>query len=108
MFLSGDEHRASIATAELRDATGALLTRLHSIHTAAMRAPFPFANAVPEDIVESEVLEIPDGGTTIFCSVEALRPAPGDGPTFLTVRAEAGLWKLDCEFADGVVRPLTL
>jgi hypothetical protein len=108
VFLSGDEHRASIATAELRDANGALRTRLHSIHTAAMRAPFPFANALAEDIVESEVLEIQDNGTTIFCSVEAIRPAPGDGPTFLAIRAEAGLWKLDCEFADGVVRTLAL
>ena len=54
VFLSGDEHRGCIASIELRNSIGTVLARVHSIHTAAMYAPFPFANSLDEDIVPSE------------------------------------------------------
>lgn len=108
VFLSGDEHRGCVATIDLCDAFGSLITRVHSIHTAAMYAPFPFANSIDEDIVASETINIVDGAANYKCVVNATRPPAGDGVTFLRVRQNAGIWKLDCEFAHGTLPPLTL
>jgi pimeloyl-ACP methyl ester carboxylesterase len=108
VFLSGDEHRGCVATIDLCDASGSLITRVHSVHTAAMYAPFPFANSLDEDIVTSETIDIVDGAVTYKCVVNATRPPAGDGVTFLRVSREAGVWKLDCEFAHGTLPPLTL
>ena len=33
---------------------------------------------------------------------------PGDGVTFLSVRQDGAAWKLDYEFADGMVQTLVL
>jgi phosphodiesterase/alkaline phosphatase D-like protein len=109
VFLSGDEHRACVATADLYDASGSLITRVHSIHTAAVHAPYPFANSLDEDIVQSERIDVVGATGTYQCVVNATRPPPGDGVTFLRVRqAAAGIWLLDYEFADGTVRTLTI
>ncbi len=81
---------------------------MHSVHTAAMYAPFPFANSLDEDIVTSETIDIVDGAVTYKCVVNATRPPAGYGVTFLRVRQDAGVWKLDCEFAHGTLPPLTL
>ncbi|OCP35236.1 alkaline phosphatase D family protein [Ensifer sp. LC163] len=108
VFLSGDEHRACVATVDLCNEDGSLITRLHSIHTAAMFAPYPFANGIDEEIVDSETIAIPDGARTYRCVVNATRPAPGDGATFLRVRSVGTGWELDCEFGDGAVQTLTI
>jgi hypothetical protein len=109
VFLSGDEHRGCIASIELRDSGGTVLARVHSIHTAAMYAPFPFANSPDEDIVApSESFDVVFGGTTYTCVVNARRPPAGDGPTFLRVRNASGTWWLDYEYADGGVQTLML
>ncbi|MDP9631042.1 UNVERIFIED_ORG: choline dehydrogenase-like flavoprotein [Ensifer adhaerens] len=108
VFLSGDEHRGCIATVDLCDEDGSLITRLHSIHTAAMFAPYPFANGIDEEIVDSEAIEIRNGAKTYRCVVNATRPAAGDGATFLRVRAAAAGWELDCEFGDGAIQTLTI
>jgi cholesterol oxidase len=88
VFLSGDEHRDCVAAAELRETSGALITRVHSIHAAAVYAPYPFANSLDEDIVASETIHIagPGGSYHYDCVVSATRPAAGDGVTFLSVR----------------------
>lgn len=107
VFLSGGERRACLATADLFDADGSV-TRIHSIHTAAMFAPYPFANGIDEEIVESETIEFRSGAKAYRCAVNATRPAPRDGATFLRVRrAETG-WELDCEFGDGAVQTLAI
>ncbi|RDL47058.1 Cholesterol oxidase [Ensifer sp. M14] len=107
VFLSGDEHRACVATVDLFAEDGSV-TRIHSIHTAAMFAPYPFANGIDEEIVERETIEVRSGARTYRCAVNATRPVPGDGATFLRVRrAETG-WELDCEFGDGAVQTLVI
>lgn len=107
VFLSGDEHRACVATVDLCDEDGSV-TRLHSIHTAAMFAPYPFANGIDEEIVDSETIEIRHGARKYRCVVNAARPAPGDGATFFHVRPAGTGWELDCEFGDGAVQTLTI
>jgi len=110
VFLSGDEHRGCIASIELRDSGGTtVLARVHSIHTAAMYAPFPFANSLDEDVVApTETFDVVFGGSTYKCVVNVRRPNPGDGPTFLRVRNAAGSWWLDYEYPDGAVQMLAL
>ncbi|MDA9528431.1 hypothetical protein ACM42_08280 [Bradyrhizobium sp. CCBAU 25338] len=109
VFLSGDEHLGCVATVELRDTAGTLITRIHSLHTAAAYSPYPFANSLEEDIVSNETIDIvsPSYGN-YRCIVNATRPPPGDGMTFLSVRQDGTAWKLDYEFADAVVKTLVL
>ena len=109
VFLSGDEHRGCVATVDLCDAAGTLITQVHSLHTAAVYAPYPFANSLDEDIVASETIVIADPNYGNYqCVVNTTRPPPGDGVTFLRVRQVGTAWKLDYEFADGAVQTLTL
>jgi len=108
VFLSGDEHRGCIATVDLLDAADTPITRVHSIHTAAMYAPYPFANSIDDEIVDNETIDIPAAAGTFKCVVNATRPAPGDGATFFFIRKVGVAWKLDCEFANGWTRTLTL
>jgi cholesterol oxidase len=108
VFLSGDEHRGCVATVELLDMTNTLITRIHSLHTAAAYAPFPFANSLDEDIVCDETIDIVSSYGNYRCKVSARRPPPGDGATFLSVRKDGASWKLDYEFADRVVQTLSL
>ncbi|MBY3139022.1 alkaline phosphatase D family protein [Rhizobium laguerreae] len=103
VFLSGDEHRGCIASAQLISKDdGNLITTVHSIHTAAMYAPYPFANSIDEDIMERECFGFEYSAVDYECNVTATRPPPGDGATFIFVRQDKGLWKLDCEFAGTV------
>jgi hypothetical protein len=108
VFLSGDEHRACVAKAELYDESGTLVTRVHSIHTAAAYAPYPFANGLDEDTIDNETIDIVDDAGSFQCVVSAMRPPLGDGTTFLSLRYDKGVWQLDYEFADGVLRTLTI
>ncbi|MCK1642954.1 alpha/beta fold hydrolase [Bradyrhizobium sp. 157] len=108
VFLSGDEHRGCVATVELRDTSDTLITRVHSLHTAAAYSPFPFANSLDEDIVADETIDIVSNYGNYRCVVNATRPPPGDGVTFLSVRQDGTAWKLDYEFADGTVQTLVL
>jgi len=108
VFLSGDEHRACITRVQLFDGAGNPPTSVHSVHTAAMYAPYPFANSLDEDIVTNETIEIHHCSGNYRCVVSATRPPPGDGATYLFVRKVGAKWLLDCDFADGKVQTLTL
>jgi hypothetical protein len=109
VFLSGDEHRACVATVELRDSLGVPITCVHSIHTAALYAPYPFANGLDEDTVGDETITIvdPDERYRYDCVVSTQRPTAGDGVTMISVRYDGGAWQLDAEFANETIR-LTL
>jgi hypothetical protein len=109
VFLSGDEHRGCVAKVELRDKSGPLRARAHSIHTTAAYAPFPFASSLAEDFVTNETFELKDNGTTYECVVEAALPPARDGATLLRPWLASGnVWRLDYEYADGGVQTLTL
>jgi phosphodiesterase/alkaline phosphatase D-like protein len=108
VFLSGDEHRACVATAELNASAGTMPTRIHSVHASAMYAPFPFANSIDEEFIDHETFDFNYGANTFRCTVDTVRPAKRDGPTYFLVRKSGSLWLLDCEFADGSRQTLTL
>jgi phosphodiesterase/alkaline phosphatase D-like protein len=101
VFLSGDEHRGCVASIELHDASGThVLARLHSLHTTAAYAPFPFANSLDSDYTLSETIEFRYGAAKYQCVVRAKLPQTGDGALLLRPRKENGTWKLDYEYAD--------
>jgi phosphodiesterase/alkaline phosphatase D-like protein len=108
VFLSGDEHRSCIAQIELRLKGGGLITRVHSIHTSAAYAPFPFANSFAEDFMTSETIEFTHNSKVYDCVVPADARPPHDGATLLRPWKEAGAWRLACECSDGSVRTLLL
>jgi cholesterol oxidase len=65
VFLSGDEHHSCIATVRLYalgesgDANNPRSV-IHSIHSSALHAPFPFANGEPADLAGEEEFSFPN------------------------------------------------
>ena len=108
VFLSGDEHRACVATVELTDSAGVAITRFHSVHTSAMYSPFPFANSLDEQFIDSETIEFEHDANDYRCIVSTVRPVRRDGPTYFSVRQSGGKWQLECEFSDASTQTLTL
>ncbi|MEJ5999631.1 alkaline phosphatase D family protein [Paucibacter soli] len=99
VFLSGDEHRSGHVSAELRRADGqGPSLRLHSIHSSALYAPWPFAVTAPEEFAAPEVFGI-DAATgltpealaqqrhpeLLCCEVGEWQDHPGDGFAWLRV-----------------------
>jgi cholesterol oxidase len=56
VFLSGDEHRCITATARLG---GTPDFKIHSIHSSGLYAPYPFANAIPQDFIDDDEVFVP-------------------------------------------------
>jgi len=108
VFLSGDEHRGCVATAKIYDQHRNPITRVHSIHAAAMYAPYPFANAIKEDFVAHETITIADRAENYLCDVNATWPPAGNGVTFLSVYIDGAAWKLDYKFLGGEKQTLKL
>ncbi|MFA3918912.1 alpha/beta fold hydrolase [Ruegeria hyattellae] len=107
VFLSGDEHRACLATGEILNAQDQQVTRFASVHTSALWAPFPFANSLEEDTADLETFTFDLAGGQFSCVVKTERPVAGDGPTFVSVRELGNEWFVDCEFSDGETRTIT-
>ncbi|RPI63376.1 MAG: hypothetical protein EHM50_02415 [Lysobacterales bacterium] len=102
VFLSGDEHRGCVTVIELRDKTNNLLARVHSIHTTAAYAPFPFANSLADDFMKQETISFTHNGTSYTCVVDATLPPARDGATLLRPWRDGSAWKLDYEFTGGI------
>jgi len=88
VFLSGDEHRSGHVSAELRRADGSgPALRLHSIHSSALYAPWPFAIADPEEFAAPEVFGIDAAqqapSELLSCEVGEWQDHPGDGFAWL-------------------------
>jgi hypothetical protein len=97
VFLSGDEHLSLVAKATLR-LDGLAPVVVHSVHSSALYAPYPFANSIDEELDDVEPFRIG------ACSVEALTTrfaAPGDGFAVLQVTEEGGRWRTRCRFLRG-------
>lgn len=111
VFLSGDEHTGCVAAIRVQrlDAQGGVQAevRCHSVHTPALYAPYPFANAAPEHFADQEEFEFsaPERpGTRYRCQVSTWRPAPGDGFVRLRLARQGRGWRAEALFdrADGV------
>lgn len=101
VFLSGDEHVSIDARITLRTPDGSDLS-IRSIHSSALYAPYPFANASADDFEEDgasfafDQAGVPGGACT--CTVQsAFRP--GDGfAVVAAVQGPLGSWQVDCDF----------
>jgi hypothetical protein len=109
VFLSGDAHlsiAARFIVARLGDG-GTIEQPIvsHSIHSSALYAPYPFANAVPEDFARARRillhLFVRNRGQRYYCAVETYFPALGDGYALLTTRlASNNTWTIDLTFVS--------
>lgn len=97
VFLSGDEHRSGLVSASITRADGAEPERavqLHSIHSSALYAPWPFAVSKAESFAAPECFVFAGpGGVELSCSVGAWVDHPGDGFALLRRQDDAlALW----------------
>lgn len=96
VFLSGDEHVSCIARAEIKAPNGT--ATIHSVHSSALYAPFPFANSQEADLMANETFSWDVAGQRYSCEVQTRFAPPGDGFALISVCRENGNWQLDCEF----------
>ncbi len=101
VFVSGDEHLGCFAEARLsRPDRQENEISVYSIHTSALYAPYPFANAHPSDLVAEESFRFQTTQNTkpCQCRVEA-EFVSGQGFTLLNFAKDAdGRWVMSCEF----------
>ncbi|MFT3811866.1 MAG: alkaline phosphatase D family protein [Acidovorax sp.] len=76
VFLSGDEHIPCVAEITLqRNGVDRTVVKLWSVHAGALYAPYPFANAVPEDFAEMDSFDfVSPSGASWTATVVAYFP----------------------------------
>ncbi len=94
VFLSGDEHLPIVASASLA-VDGQAPIRLVSIHTAALYAPIPFANATPDDFLLDDRFEV---AADVSCEVNARTFDPGFGFSTVAFHKVAAGWQIHVRF----------
>jgi cholesterol oxidase len=112
VFLSGDEHISFATRARIVARGSGKSMSIHSIHSSALYAPFPFANAVPDNLAWEETFRftLPSGeplgaqGTAVWggdyeCEVATEFAPPGDGFTLVQALRESGQWAIRCRFS---------
>lgn len=111
VFLSGDEHRSGWVTVELSPVPEpgvapdpADVVRLHSVHSSALYAPWPFAVTWVEELATPDTFDFPGpDGRPLRCTVTPWHDHPGDGFAVLRVAGQdLHLW------FDRADRPLHL
>jgi cholesterol oxidase len=107
VFLSGDEHLGMTAEITLTSPSGNTVT-FHSVHSAALYSPFPFANGVPADFRQRDgfVFQEAEWDSKPYHCAVTVSFHPGDGFTMLNVRKGSRGWELDVRFhnASGEVK----
>ena len=102
VFLSGDEHLSCVAQVSVARKEGGPKIALRSIHSSALYAPYPFANAVPEDFARLEEFEFNhpmDATLNYVCTVNTEYPQIGDGFALVSVETPAsGAWRVEVLF----------
>lgn len=78
VFLSGDEHVSCAVRASVTRRDG-LSVSLHSVHSSALYAPYPFANGTPQQFKSPDCFGFEVRRRAYQCQVEAATWAPGDG-----------------------------
>ena len=119
VFLSGDEHLSCVVEATITDLRQAgRQVKLHSVHSSGLYAPYPFANAVPEEFALPDAWEFSDPADPADpalryrCQVRLCQPwAPGDGFALLRLAPPAqgdggGDWQLSVSF-DRAAAPVS-
>lgn len=94
VFLSGDEHISFAATGVIHDEAGKEVTRILSIHSSALYAPFAFANSTRDALACDETLR--SGRYT--CKVSTHFADPGDGFAVLRARRDGLQWRIEYLF----------
>lgn len=84
LLLSGDEHLGSVSFIELRRDGQPDIVRVHVVHTPGLYAPFPFANASPEDFITPDEFDFcwptgQDQQAQYNCRVQTWFPPPSNG-----------------------------
>jgi PhoD-like phosphatase len=101
VFLSGDAHLSNLVEARVTCKETGKKCTLHSIHTSALYAPYPFANAVPDDFKAEDTFAFSleeDGKTRHYLCRAETRFFPGDGFAVLTAQRARPGWELDVKF----------
>ena len=98
VFLSGDEHISNVATIRISKLGAPGEVVAHSVHSSALYAPYPFANAIEEDFARTEEFEFSHAGVMYRCGVETRYPARGDGFAVLSVSAADSGWLVCVRF----------
>ena len=107
VFVSGDAHMSALASLVLHGGPSGDV-EIHSIVSSGLHAPWPFANARPEQFVREGDVKLRRGGQVVL---EATIATPlltvSDGFAVIKLaQPTSGTWRLDVEFdhADGVSR----
>jgi hypothetical protein len=107
VFLSGDEHLSCIATIHIAS-SGKSPVVIHSIHSSALYAPFPFANGVVENLLETDNFSFRSArnDAVIGCTAKTVFAPSGDGFALIscTQVSEDQPWVLKIAF-DRAVEP---
>lgn len=107
VFLSGDEHLSCVAHITIERPPHPRQVRFHSVHSSALYAPYPFANAMAQDFAQRErfSFQARTGLRTqlgeFTCTVSTWFPPAGDGYAVLKTRRGEQAWWLDMEFVRG-------
>lgn len=101
VFLSGDEHISFVTCAAITAKGSGKSTCIASVHSSALYAPYPFANAIENYLVGKECFGFEVGGDKYSCEVTSTTFAPaGDGFTLLSARKDKkDQWKVTCRFS---------
>ncbi len=101
IFLSGNAHLSCLAEIKISDSNGGQAQTIWSIHSSALYAPLPFANADRADIAAEDEFVVPHelpSGEASLCQVSTQFAAEGDGFTYLKIEKREGGWAIQCEF----------
>ncbi|CAN7757529.1 alkaline phosphatase D family protein [Mesorhizobium sp. LjNodule214] len=98
VFLSGDEHLSSLVTARITNSKTGKQSILHSIHSSALYAPYPFANGVTDNFQANEAFYFPDPVNGPYCCEVRTSFAPDDGFALVTTRRLRSRWRLHVKF----------
>lgn len=98
VFLSGDEHLSNLAHIEIRKDGSSKVVVAHSMHSSALYAPYPFANAVEEDFAATETFRFTVGRAGYSCRVTTEFPGIGDGFAVFTLSGTSSPWTAQVSF----------
>ena len=107
VLLSGDEHFSCHARIVLRDMTGHCVV-VHSIHSSALYAPYPFANGVQQLLAGDETFQFDAPGVvqggSFSCQVKTTFAPLGDGFATVQLTQCEGDWWLRLQYhgAEGL------